>query len=172
MRFGVSRWVRRGLLAVSLATPAFATDLNWPQFRGPEGQGVTRETGIALEWTDTKNVLWKTELPGRGHSSWTARSSSIPTGSGRTASTRPRSSPTPVTDGKRVYAYFGSEGLYASDFDGTLDWEFVPGVVATMGVGVGTSPLLYKDLVILLCDEDNGDKRSSRWRCARAAPAT
>src|SRR6266511_1714950 len=69
MRFGVSRWVRRGLLAVSLATPAFATDLNWPQFRGPEGQGVTRETGIALEWTDTKNVLGKTELPGRGHSS-------------------------------------------------------------------------------------------------------
>jgi len=69
MRFGVSRWVRRGLLAVSLATPAFATDLKWPQLRGPEGQGVTRETGIALEWTDTKNVLWKTELPGRGHSS-------------------------------------------------------------------------------------------------------
>src|SRR6266511_3903000 len=48
MRFGVSRWVRRGLLAVSLATPAFATD---------------------LDWTDTKNVLGKTELPGRGHSS-------------------------------------------------------------------------------------------------------
>src|SRR5260370_27019180 len=74
MRFEVSRLVRRGLLVLSLAapavaTPALATDLNWPQFRGPEGQGVTRETGIALEWSDTKNVLWKTELPGRGHSS-------------------------------------------------------------------------------------------------------
>ena len=74
MRFEVSRLVRRGLLVLSLAapavaTPALATDLNWPQFRGPEGQGVTHETGIALEWSDTKNVLWKTELPGRGHSS-------------------------------------------------------------------------------------------------------
>ena len=67
-------------------------------------------------------------------------------------------SPTAVTDGERVYAYFGSEGLYAYDFDGKLAWKFDPGVVATMGVGVGTSPLLYRDLVILLCDEDNGEK--------------
>src|SRR5882672_11978606 len=61
--------VRWGFLAVSLAAPALATDLNWPQFRGPAGQGVVRETGLPLEWSDTKNVLWKTELPGRGHSS-------------------------------------------------------------------------------------------------------
>src|SRR5260370_26280334 len=74
MRFEVSRLVRRGLVVLSLAapavaTPALATDLNWPQFRGPEGQGVTHETGIALEGSDTKNVLWKPELPGRGHCS-------------------------------------------------------------------------------------------------------
>jgi outer membrane protein assembly factor BamB len=67
-------------------------------------------------------------------------------------------SPTAVTDGRLVYAYFGSEGLYAYGFDGTLAWKFMPGVVATMGVGVGTSPLLYKDVVILQADEDNGDK--------------
>ena len=61
--------IRWGFLAASLAAPALATDLNWPQFRGPAGQGVVRETGLPLEWSDTKNVLWKTELPGRGHSS-------------------------------------------------------------------------------------------------------
>lgn len=57
MRFEVSRLVRRGLLALSLAAPALATELHWPQFRGPAGRGVTHETSIALEWTDTKNVL-------------------------------------------------------------------------------------------------------------------
>lgn len=67
-------------------------------------------------------------------------------------------SPTATTDGERVYAYFGSEGLYAYDFDGTLAWKFDPGVVGSMGVGVGTSPVLYRDLVILLCDEDNGER--------------
>jgi outer membrane protein assembly factor BamB len=86
-------------------------------------------------------------------------------------------SPTPVTDGERVYAYFGSEGLYAYDFEGGLAWKFDPGVVGTMGVGVGTSPVLYRDLVVLLCDEDNGersflvalDRRTGReaWRVAR-----
>jgi outer membrane protein assembly factor BamB len=86
-------------------------------------------------------------------------------------------SPTAATDGERVYAYFGSEGLYAYDFDGMLAWKFDPGVVGTMGVGVGTSPLLYRDLVILLCDEDNGerstlvalDRRTGKeaWRVAR-----
>jgi outer membrane protein assembly factor BamB len=67
-------------------------------------------------------------------------------------------SPTAATDGERVYAYFGSEGLYAYDFDGRLVWAFDPGIVATMGVGVGTSPVLYRNLVILLCDEDGGEK--------------
>jgi outer membrane protein assembly factor BamB len=67
-------------------------------------------------------------------------------------------SPTATTDGERVYAYFGSEGLYAYDFDGKLAWKFDPGVVGSMGVGVGTSPVLYRDLVILLCDEDNGER--------------
>ena len=67
-------------------------------------------------------------------------------------------SPTATTDGERVFAYFGSEGLYAYDFDGHPAWRFDPGVVGSMGVGVGTSPVLYRDLLILLCDEDNGEK--------------
>ena len=65
---------------------------------------------------------------------------------------------TPVTDGQLVYAYFGSEGLYAYDFEGKLAWKASLGGIATMGVGVGTSPVLYQDLIILQCDEDNGDK--------------
>jgi outer membrane protein assembly factor BamB len=41
----------------------------WPQFRGPEGQGHSSEQGLPLEWSETRNVAWKTPIPGRGWSS-------------------------------------------------------------------------------------------------------
>jgi outer membrane protein assembly factor BamB len=86
-------------------------------------------------------------------------------------------SPTPVTDGRAVYAFFGSEGLYAYDVDGKPLWKADLGGIATLGVGVGTSPVPYGDLVILQCDEDNGensfitalDRKTGKpvWRVAR-----
>lgn len=42
---------------------------DWPQWRGPDGQGHATATDLPLEWSDTKNVAWKTPLPGKGHSS-------------------------------------------------------------------------------------------------------
>jgi hypothetical protein len=42
---------------------------DWRQFRGPDGLGVTAEKGLPLEWSATKNLIWKTKLPGRGASS-------------------------------------------------------------------------------------------------------
>lgn len=41
----------------------------WPQFRGPEGQGRTLTTGLPIHWSETENITWKTALPGEGHSS-------------------------------------------------------------------------------------------------------
>ena len=85
--------------------------------------------------------------------------------------------PTPVTDGERVIASFGGEGLYAYDFAGKPLWKVELGGIATMGVGYGISPLLYRGLVIVQCDEDNGeksflaayDKKTGKpaWRVAR-----
>ena len=66
--------------------------------------------------------------------------------------------PTPLTDGERVYAYFGSEGIYAYDFEGALAWKASVGKIATVGMGVASSPVLAEGLVILQCDEDNGEK--------------
>ena len=45
----------------------FAQD--WPQFRGPTGQGISEERGLPLTWSETKNVRWKVPIPGRGWSS-------------------------------------------------------------------------------------------------------
>ena len=42
---------------------------DWPQFRGPGGQGVSAERGLPLEWSETRNVKWKAPVPGSGWSS-------------------------------------------------------------------------------------------------------
>jgi outer membrane protein assembly factor BamB len=63
---------------------------------------------------------------------------------------------TPATDGKLVYAFFGTEGLYAYDFKGNLAWKAQLGNLGTVGMGTGTSPILFDNLVIVQCDEDNG----------------
>ncbi len=49
------------------SSAALAED--WPQFRGPGGQGRSTEVGLPLKWTDTENVAWKTEVPGESWSS-------------------------------------------------------------------------------------------------------
>jgi outer membrane protein assembly factor BamB len=63
-----------------------------------------------------------------------------------------------VTDGEHVWAYFGSEGLFCYDMDGNLTWKTSLGVIATMGMGVASSPVLHGGLVIVQCDQDNGDE--------------
>lgn len=66
---------------------------------------------------------------------------------------------TPVTDGKNVIAFFGSEGLYCYDLDGKLQWKAELGVLDAGWFfdpdyqwGVASSPIIYKDLVIVQCD--------------------
>src|SRR5262245_47186424 len=46
-----------------------AHDEDWPEFRGPTGQGHSDERGLPLTWSETKNVLWKVAIPGKGWSS-------------------------------------------------------------------------------------------------------
>ncbi|HYV06970.1 MAG TPA: PQQ-binding-like beta-propeller repeat protein, partial [Blastocatellia bacterium] len=55
------------LVFLFLSLPVIAED--WPEFRGPTGQGVSIERGLPLNWSETKNVRWKTAIPGRGWSS-------------------------------------------------------------------------------------------------------
>jgi outer membrane protein assembly factor BamB len=56
-----------GAIALALANYAFGDD--WPQFRGPNGDGVSKATSAPLHWTATEHVLWKQEIPGTGWSS-------------------------------------------------------------------------------------------------------
>jgi outer membrane protein assembly factor BamB len=216
MRVVVRGVVGAVLLCWTVSPETWAAE-NWPQWRGPSGQGVSSETAVPTEWGPDKNLVWKTELPGTGHSSpivwggrifvtavlegdvvpgqravkhrqgkdedWihpesvagdkkhTFKVLALDAKSGKilwdhTAYEGPvfdarhrRSSfagPTPVTDGTMVYAYFGPEGLFAYDYAGALVWKVVE-KFPTLGLGTGTSPVLYQNLVIIQRDEDNGD---------------
>ena len=53
------------LLLAPLSTPA----ANWPQWRGPNGDGISPETDVPVKWRATENVVWRTPVPGEGHSS-------------------------------------------------------------------------------------------------------
>jgi len=62
-----------------------------------------------------------------------------------------------VTDGKNVYAFFGSRGLYCLDFKGNVKWERKFGQMKIAGnFGEGASPAIYKDKVILQYDHQAG----------------
>lgn len=82
----------------------------------------------------------------------------------------------PVTDGKYVYASFGSRGIYCYDFDGKLIWEkdAVP-MRIRLQFGEGAAPALYENLLIHPYDQETGsfvvalDKRTGKevWRVSR-----
>src|SRR5215204_533459 len=90
--------IAAALVAVLLAVATYAqapadlkvgttSDRYWPQWRGPLANGVSRTANPPTEWSETKNVRWKVEIPGRGSASpviWGDRVfllTAIPTGS-------------------------------------------------------------------------------------------
>ena len=168
------------VFATSVSVSSAETD--WPQFRGPGGLGIG--TGRPpVEFGPEKNVLWKIDVP-HGHSSpcilgqrifltglddgklvticldradghelWRAVAPSEKIEPmHRIASA---ASPTPCTDGKRVYVYFGSYGLLSYDLEGHEQWH-VPLPTPVVEFGTGASPLIVDGKVVLLCDQDVG----------------
>ncbi len=60
---------RNLLLIVVLAIQSNLLLADWPQWRGPTGQGVATDARIPAEWNESQNIAWRTEVPGRGWSS-------------------------------------------------------------------------------------------------------
>ena len=58
------------LLAATITLSISGRSADWSQWRGPGGDNVAPiGESVPTEWSDSKNVLWKTNVPGRGHSS-------------------------------------------------------------------------------------------------------
>src|SRR4029078_6314738 len=203
-------------LAFSLGLLSVAHAQNWPSFRGQNGTGVGDGNTPPITWDVEKstNILWKTPIPGLGHSSpiiWgdrifvtTAVSSSANsqfvhlTETGDSAEDNSKHSfrvyclnkntgsiiwekaiyegppkvkrhvkasyanSTPATNGKNLVISFGSEGLYCFDLNGKLLWKQDLGILdggwssgPNFHWGFGSSPIIYKDLVIVQCDSQN-----------------
>jgi outer membrane protein assembly factor BamB len=120
--------------------------LEGQEFRHPDAMGADREHTFQVLALDARSgaVLWsRVAYQGRVYDDRHKAGS--------------YASPTPVTDGERVYAYFGSEGVYAYDLDGAPVWSRDLGDIKTVGLGVGTSPVLWRNLLIIQADEDSGE---------------
>ena len=171
--------------AVGMVLPDGDGQRYWPRWRGPSGQGVVADGNYPDSWSDTENVLWRSEVPGRGASSpivWADRIFlTTAYADGRAAvvalrrsdgthlweATVPDRTPerihqknthasaTPSTDGERIYASFGNKGLVAMDLDGQVAWHRQLGAIANYH-GTAGSPLLYEDRVILYQDQQGG----------------
>jgi outer membrane protein assembly factor BamB len=84
-------------------------------------------------------------------------------------------SPSPVTDGRLLYVFFGDFGLIAYSLDGDERWRLPLGPFNNPN-GHGSSPVLFEDLLVLLCDQDTGsyllavDKATgkTRWKADRS----
>lgn len=155
---------------------------NWPGFRGPTGQGISVEKSLPTSWAPDKNVAWKTPIPGEAWSSpivwndrvflttatdegtscrfvcisradgkilWNVEVFKQPTL--RKEGRNSYATPTPVTDGENVYSFFGGGGAAAVDFNGKVVWTNTDNKFYSQH-GLGASPILYKDLLIMPWD--------------------
>lgn len=139
-----------GILWSGSLTKAGEGETNWPWWRGPNGDGCAPAVNLPAKW-DAKNILWKTPLPGKGHSTpiiWGERIFLTAPEQGRVAvlafdrksgkrlwetllgPERPGKhadatgcNPSPVTDGQSVFAYFKSGVLAGLDLDGRIRWQ-------------------------------------------------
>src|SRR5579862_7317931 len=121
-------------LAVLLSAAAVAAAGNWPRFRGPNGTGEVEDKNVPVTFTDKENMLWKTAIPGIGHSSpvvwgdalflqsaskdgkerWLISvdtkdgsirwQAPLPGGKGKINNANSLASSTPATDGERIYS--------------------------------------------------------------------
>ncbi len=211
----------------------------WPQWRGPLLSGVAPEADPPIEWSETQNVAWKVEIPGRGSATpvvWGDHLfvlTAIPTDVRGAAPAQPeaaagsggrRRGPPPgikaefvqqfailaidrkdgkvawqrvlreqlphegthptgtwasssaSSDGERVYAYFGSWGLYALDMSGEVLWEKDLGDMrAKLGFGEGSTPALHEGRLVINWDHEDDsfivalDAKTGEelWRAAR-----
>ncbi|MBW8040783.1 MAG: PQQ-binding-like beta-propeller repeat protein [Planctomycetes bacterium] len=179
---------------MTLAGYTSASD--WMGFRGPGTRGISEDTGLAVTWSETENLKWKTPLPGPGSSSpivmdekvfvtcysgyglhpdkpgdandlkrhllciratdgkvlWDKTVPAILPENPYRGMFRQHgyASQTPVTDGQRIYVFFGKSGVLAFDLSGKQLWQSNVGTGSDQKLwGSAASPALYKNMVIV-----------------------
>ncbi|MEZ6103600.1 MAG: PQQ-binding-like beta-propeller repeat protein [Pirellulaceae bacterium] len=193
------------LISTRLVSPCHAE--NWPDFRGPDGQGRSNAQELPVHWSETENIAWKTAIPGRGWSTpvvwenqiWlTTAIEKWPSDDRKAELLKSEkqpgerqvaeevalhaqcydldsgllihdievfrhqtpaaihklnsyASPSPTIEEGRVYCHFGAFGTACLDArSGEVIWRQT--LPIQHGVGPGSSPFLYHDLLVIVCD--------------------
>lgn len=188
---------RLPLLLFSFQVCSTLLAADWARFRGPNGSGLAPDDKpVPVEWSATKNLKWRADLPGPGSSSpivvgdrvfvtcWTGYADGSATEEDINALKRhlvcldrasgkilwdnvvPAKQPeerfggmfaqngyashTPVSDGQKVFAFFGKSGVHAFDLDGKKLWQADVGDWDDRrGWGTASSPILHGDVLIV-----------------------
>jgi outer membrane protein assembly factor BamB len=170
-----------------LATTGFAAT-EWPQFRGPNGSGISERARPPIHFGPGSNELWRLKIPSGLSSPCLSGDSIFLTAfkdeklevlavdrrSGRIRWERvvpakeiekyhlqegSPASGTCATDGKLVVSYFGSCGLVAHDFDGQEKWRLeLPLAVQGGDFGSGASPIIAEGMVLMNRDQIKGSE--------------
>ena len=172
------RFSTLGSIIVFLLMASRVLPGDWPMWRGPHANGISEEE-LPLHWSATENVRWKAPLPAPGNSTpiisgkYVFLTQALDAGKRRallafdrkngkklwqqevscsveetTHQHNPPCSGSPITDGSAVYVHFASAGIGAYDFSGKELWHRDLGAVRHKH-GNGSSPVLYKDLLII-----------------------
>jgi len=191
-----------GAFALLTAASLIAAEPDWARFRGPNGSGLSSATGVPTEFGPEKNLLWRLPLP-QGHSSpilyqdrlyltalrgddlmtlaidrltgkvlWERVAPKVTT---KVVDKRNNpASPSPAVEADGVYVFFPDYGLVAYDAAGKELWKMPLGPFNNI-YGMGASPVIAGNLLILACDQSLGsyvmalDKRTGKqvWKVDR-----
>lgn len=180
------------LLALAICAPVIHAE-NWTRFRGPSGQGYTVESGLPTQWSADSNIQWKTTIPGNGWSSpviWGDRVFLSTTTEqdqscrvicvdrksgeiewnvevfrqtpGRKEGQNSYATPTLALDSCHAYAVFGNGGVAALTHSGEVVWTNLE-VEFYSRHGLGASPILWNDLVIMPYDGSQRVDQAGDW---------
>jgi len=176
-------WPLRVCALLLLGLLAAGADNQWTRFRGPNGSGVDSATGYPVEFSPSKNVVWKRAVPFGQSSPVVAEGRVYLTASegdrllticldAKTGvvlwqreirRTKPQpifhnndpASPTPIADESGVVAFFPEFGLAAYTPDGKDRWTLPLGPFKNF-YGMAASPIVAGNLLVLVCDQQTG----------------
>ena len=207
-----SRYLLLAIVALAVSASGYAD--NWPQWRGPTLDGISQETDLPVRWSTDENISWKLPMPQWSGSTpiiwgehiflnvatdannlrlWSIDRTSgaiqwerFISGGNNKQRKQNMSSPSPVTDGEKVWVMTGTGILKAFDFEGNQLWSRdIQTDHGSFGLnwGYASSPLLYQDSLyvqvlhgmktddpsyILRIDKTSGE---TRWRVERPTDA-
>jgi outer membrane protein assembly factor BamB len=192
----------RSLICIVLLAGAGVRGEEWSRFRGPNGSGIGAGTGYPERLDKDKNLTWRTPLrSGKSSPVLTARHIFLTAAEGGKLYTlcldratgkllwersvekareqianrlNHDAAPSPVTDGDNVYSFFKDFGLVSYTAAGKERWRAPLGPFNTT-MGIGASPVLAGNLVVVIADQVEGsyiaafDRASGemKWKTAR-----